>query len=332
MYQKKEVIIILLTVIVLSFISTGEISARRGNGMDVDAIYQSIKDSENLYLSDENIVTFENEGMTLVCSLTIPRMRQKAPIVITLNGFTGNRNDMDIPGTDEAFYRRVARILAEHGFASLRVDFRGSGDSDGEFQMTTFSTQISDAIAAIDYIENNLRHQVNTQSIGIMGFSQGGLVGACTAGRDRRVDSLVLWSAPAHAPHIYEGLLTKEGIQHGLALPDGGYDMFGLYINGQYLGADIPLGKEFFKDLFIVDGITELRNYKKPMMYIAGVQDMIVWPQPVVGETFIKYHEGEEKLVVLEAGHNYLGENNQGKLNDAIYWTTAWFICTLKNK
>jgi pimeloyl-ACP methyl ester carboxylesterase len=330
--NKTTVILtILVMVLVLGIPLKGELSGQKcHNGPSVEDIYAFIRNANSGYDWDTSIVTFMNEGMNVVCTLTVPKRHSLSPVVITLNGFTGNRDDMTIPGTDEAYYQRLSRILAENGLASLRIDFRGSGDSDGEFQMTTFSTQISDTLAAVDFIWRNLRHKVNKRSIGMLGFSQGGLVGACAASRDRRVDSLVLWSTPAHAPHCYQGLLREEGIRQGLALPDGGYDMFGLYVNGQYLGVDIPLGKNFFGDLFLIDGLSELRNFRNPLMYIAGSQDIIVWPQPVIGNTYLHYHKGSKKLVLLDAGHNFLGVDDIGKLDDAIYWSTAWFIKTLR--
>ncbi|NIM16556.1 MAG: alpha/beta fold hydrolase [Candidatus Aminicenantes bacterium] len=301
-------------------------------GPDVDDIYASIKNSAPIYEWEESIVTFQNEGMTLVCSLTIPITSKKPPIIITLNGFGGDRNDVVIVGTDEPLFKRFARILAENGLASLRVDFRGSGDSDGEYQMTTFSTQISDTLAAVNYICGNLRHQVNIKSIGIMGFSQGGLVGSTAAAKDRRVDSLVLWSPVASALHCYQGLLTREGIQQGLALPDGGYDMFGLYVNGQYVGLDMPLGKGFFEDLFRIDPLAEIRRFDGSMMVIVGQNDPIVWPQPAKGQLYMKYHRGYEKSVVLDADHAFNWWEGPEKLDTAFYWSTAWFIKTLKHK
>jgi hypothetical protein len=309
---------------------SGLVANNNHHGPDVEEIYQAIRDAGPLYQWDETIVTFENEGMTLVCSLTIPRTQHLCPIVITMNGFAGDRNDVVIIGTDEPFFKRFARILAEQGFASLRVDFRGSGETGGGYQMTSFSSQISDALAAVDYICKNLKYQVNTKSIGIVGFSQGGLVGSKVAVQDDRVDSLVLWSPVDNAPHCYQGLLLQEGIQQGLALPDGGWGMFGLYLNGQYLGVDLPLGKEFFEDLFNIDPVAEIRKYKDPLMVIVGKQDPIVWPQPANGQLYIKYHEGFEKLVALDADHAFNWWAGPEGPDTAFYWSTAWFIKTLK--
>jgi len=127
----------------------------------------------------------------------------------------------------------------------------------------------------VDYICSNLKHQVNTKSIGIIGFSQGGLVGTTVAAMDKRVNSLVIWSPVASPPHCYQGLLTQDGIQHGLALSEGEYDPFGIYVNGQYVGVDISLGDGFFDDLFNIDPLAEIRKYKDPLMVIVGSNDII---------------------------------------------------------
>jgi pimeloyl-ACP methyl ester carboxylesterase len=337
MFQKKRWGVVTLTVLSVFVFSLGlgaaeEKSQQACNGSSVEEIYSNIRQAGPEYEWDESIVSFENEGMTVVCSLTLPSTPYLSPIVITLNGFGGNRNDEIIPGTDEPLFKRFARILAEQGIASLRVDFRGSGDSDGEYQMTTFSTQISDTLAAVEYICKNLKHQVNTKSIGIVGFSQGGLVGSTAAAKDKRVESLVLWSPVTIPLHCYGGLLMDEGIRKGLALPDGGYDIFSLYLNGQYLDWDLPLGKGFFEDLFRIDPIAEIKKFKNPMMVIVGKNDPIVWPQPVKGQLFMKYHEGLEELVALDVDHAFNYWAGPEGPDDTFYWSTAWFIKTLKNK
>lgn|GEM_PF-137530 len=322
--------------ILVSIVNLNAIGAKPEYGSanpSVEEIYSKIRNTEasKYYQWDESIVTFMNEGMTVVCSLTIPRTGDLRPIIITLNGFAGDRNDWVIAGTDEPYFKRVARRLAEQGFASLRIDFRGSGDSDGEYQMTTFSTQISDVLAAVDYISHNLRQQVNTQAIGIIGFSQGGLVGSATASRDKRVDSLVLWSPVTSPAHCFTGLLTDQGIKRGLALPDGGSDIFGLYINGQYLNWDVPLGKVFFQDIFNIDPLVEITKYKNPMMLVVGQSDPIIWPQPANGKLYLKYHSGNEKLIELDADHDFNSWEGPNKIDDAAYWSIAWFIKTLKS-
>ena len=142
-------------------------------------------------------------------------------------------------------------------------------------------------------------------------------------------DSTVLWAATGFPSHDFEGLLLKQGIKAGLALPDGGIITLGLYVDGVYLG-DVDLGKQFFVELFNIDPLAAIRGYEKPLMYVSPTQDVVVWPQPLVGEAFLRYHDGQEKLVTLDAGHNYNYYIGPDKIEDAAYWTTAWFIKTLK--
>lgn len=328
--NKTTIILTILTMVLALGTPSGLEAKKHHNGPDVEAIYESIRNAGPLYEWDEETVYLENEGMTLVCSLTIPRTKHLCPIVITMNGFAGTRDEAPVNGSDEGILKRNARILAEQGIASLRIDFRGQSESLEEYWITTFSGQISDALVAVDYIENNLKHRVDTKSIGMLGFSQGGLVGSAAAARDKRVDSLVLWSPATCPPHAYEGLITKEGILAGLALPDGGWDLFPLSLNGIPLGFSIPLGKGFFEDLFNIDPLAEITKYRNPLMVIVGSNDYIVWPQPAKGQMYMTYHKGHEKLVNLNADHAFNYWEGPDKLDDAIYWGIAWFIKTLK--
>jgi uncharacterized OsmC-like protein/alpha/beta superfamily hydrolase len=50
---------------------------------------------------------------------------------------------------------RVSAALAAKGFAVLRFDFTGLGHSDGEFANTNFTSNVSDLVAAADYLRDN---------------------------------------------------------------------------------------------------------------------------------------------------------------------------------
>lgn len=330
MYQKKS---LLITIILLSLvwpIWTQEKTDLYGmKGSSVEDIFRKIKDSGPLYSFIERDVTFQNEGMNLVCSLVLPEKKGRCPIVITLNGFTGNRNDGIMPGTEEPFYKRLSIFLAGQGIASLRIDFRGSGESDGAYSMTSFSTQISDTIAAINFIKKELKHVVDVNSVGVLGFSQGGLVGSIVAARDKRVDSLVIWSPVVNPPICYEGLLTKEGIKQGLALQERGSITLGVYVDDQY-AFDINLGKEFFLDLYRLDPLAEIKDYKNPLLVINGIHDVVVWPQPKISELLLNYHDGFEKMITMNADHSFNSYAEHETADEVFLWSAAWFIKTLK--
>ncbi|MCP4155004.1 MAG: hypothetical protein GY757_45190 [bacterium] len=41
--------------------------------------------------------------------------------------------------------------------------------------------------------------------------------------------------------------------------------------------------------------------------------------------------KGDEKLVTVDAGHNFSYMNGKEKVDETGYWMAAWFIQTLKN-
>lgn len=331
LFCKKVFIVLLLCVSLPFFIGAGEAKKGKNYKMeDVDALYESIRATGAVYQIEERIVSFQNEGMNLVATLVLPKGVKRPPIALTFNGFGEDRFYIELPNTGgEYFYERVSRILAEQGIAALRVDYRGSGDSDGAYEMTSFSGQVSDALAAINYVCTDLRRVVGWRNLGLVGFSQGGLVSAIAASRDERVGSLALWSAVTAPPITYEYLITREGLEKGIALPDGGFDIFPIIIEGQHYG-DIPLGKCFFQDLFTTNPVAQIHKYKGPLLYVAGAQDVIVWPQPQMAQQYLDNHEGFEKLVVLDTDHEFKTYMGVEEFDKTIYWTAAWFLYTLR--
>jgi pimeloyl-ACP methyl ester carboxylesterase len=295
----------------------------------VESIYSQIRHAPPQYDIIQFVVYFQNQGMNMAATLVLPQDVRKPPIVITCNGFAENRFYKEIPNTGgELYYDRLSRLFAQQGIAALRIDYRGSGESDGDYTMTTFSSQISDVLAAVEYVDNNLKRKVDRHRIGLFGHSQGGLVISVASGKDKRVKSVVMWSAPSSPPINYSTLMTVKGIRDGLALPDGGTIVLPLYYGDVFLG-DIELGKGFFVDLFAVDPVASIRNYTGPLMYVAGRNDYIVFPQPLAGQAFMNQHEGLEKLVVLEGDHEFNSDISFEMFDDAVYWAAAWYLFTL---
>jgi dienelactone hydrolase len=342
MYQKQRTVfeksskfmITLLFVFVwsMAIFAAGEDYSQAYQGPDVDSIYQVIRHSSPEYEVQEETVNFENEGMNLVATLVTPKGVKKPPVVITLNGFAEDRFYKEIPNTGgEHFYPRLSRKLAELGIATLRVDYRGSGESDGDYTMTTFSSQISDALAAVDYICKELKHQVNAKQIGMLGFSQGGLVTTFAASMDKRIDSAVLWSAVVSPEFTYSNLLTYEGVRNGVALQKHGTLNVPIYVGDLFLG-NIDLGQGFFEEIFRMSPRAAVKKFKKPLMYVAGEKDPIVFPQPITAQSLLDHHEGLQKLVLLPGDHEFDSDYGYEQFDDAIYWAAAWYIRTLKVK
>lgn len=290
---------------------------------DMAAQVEALMASEATFEYAESIVNFENEGLNIIGTLAMPTADEAVPLVLLFHGFKGERDELPIVNTEEAMYSRTARIFAERGVATLRIEFRGSGESEGLWEDTTFTSQISDALVALDFVQTI--EGVDPERIGIIGLSQGGLVAASAAGQDARVKSLVLWSAAANPASNFTALLPMELIQQGLALPDG-----------EALPVTLPWGEEtsmkrgFFEELFTVDPVAAITAYSGPMLVVVGSRDTTVYPQPQQGQVFLNYHEGEEALVVLDGDHVFdVLATGPEVVDQAIFNSLAWFMETL---
>jgi len=87
---------------------------------------------------------------------------------------------------------RAAKALNECGFETLRFNFRGVGQSTGEFDEGR--GECGDAQVALDYL---LDSQPNAREVIIAGFSFGSIVGLRVGCSDERVDRLIAIGAPA---------------------------------------------------------------------------------------------------------------------------------------
>ena len=89
--------------------------------------------------------------------------------------------------------KNLASDLSEKGIATIRFDFNGHGQSDGEFIDMTVPLEVEDALAVFRYAQT----LDFVSDISLLGHSQGGVVASLTAGELKSsVKSLVLM-APA---------------------------------------------------------------------------------------------------------------------------------------
>jgi uncharacterized protein len=123
---------------------------------------------------------WKNQGKILRGSLHLPG-RSRNTWVVFAHGFTGHRLG---PGY---LYVRIARELAEIGISSLRFDFSGAGESDGQFQDMTIAAMQSDLLSAIRFI----KHKAHPAHIILLGHSLGGCIAALCA-KEKGVDGMIL--------------------------------------------------------------------------------------------------------------------------------------------
>lgn len=105
-----------------------------------------------------------------------------------------------------------ARTMSGAGYAVLRFDYRGTGESAGLFTEATVDGHIEDALAAVDEVERRTGLQIS----GIGGLRFGAAIAAMAAPRiDRKVD-LLLWE-PVVSGSVYREQLLRTAMANEMA-------------------------------------------------------------------------------------------------------------------
>jgi len=95
--------------------------------------------------------------------------------------------------------RNISRALSEAGFAVLRFDFTGLGESEGDFADTTFSSNLDDLENAAGWLAGTL----DAPQL-LIGHSLGGAAVLAVAERLESVRAVATLAAPAGPDHVLQ--------------------------------------------------------------------------------------------------------------------------------
>ena len=133
-------------------------------------------------------VSFDNTVFGLEGTLTLPRTPGPHPAIVLIPGSGEVDRDGSLFG--HQFYRVLADDLTRRGFAVLRSDKRGLGHSGGNFASATSLDFAADIQAGLAWLRG--RPEIDAERIGLIGHSEGGLVGSIVAAKAPGIAFLVL--------------------------------------------------------------------------------------------------------------------------------------------
>ncbi len=244
--------------------------------------------------------------------LTLPQSSAPPPGVMLLHGFLSQKDEVG------GFYRILAASLANRGVASLRIDFRGCGESDGDIQDFTIHQQVQDAQNAYQWLVES--GHCNPSRLGMVGFSLGaGIAMITVANNPNCFKSLVLLSPVANMHHDLQNKYGRQAFVQ--AAKNGAVDLDTEW-------RKLRLKAAFFESLDDYDLSDCIKSYSGALLALAGDQDYTATNATLLAAS--SSAKPKEALILTGTDHVFgvLGEDKSIAVT-VIELTTRWLVETL---
>ena len=114
-----------------------------------------------------------------------------------------------MPDSTDRGYPLLAERFCDHGFVVIIFNFRGSGESEGNFDILGWTRDLK---GAVDYLYQ--LDIVDKSRLSVMGFSGGAATTIYLAAHDSRISSVVACACPARFFDISEFSILDEFLEH----------------------------------------------------------------------------------------------------------------------
>ncbi|OGQ79311.1 MAG: hypothetical protein A2289_06825 [Deltaproteobacteria bacterium RIFOXYA12_FULL_58_15] len=170
--------------------------------------------------------------------------------VICCHGMLSTKN-----GTKHQY---LAELIAGMGIAVLRFDFAGRGDSEGRLFDLTYSNEMEDLYAAVEFLAGR-----GVERLGLFGSSMGGAIALMGAAREERFVAIATLAAVAHTNEVEvrHPVEAESWKTHGYADTEAG-----------------RIGKAFYEDALEHNVLGAVRVLRAPILVLHGDLDEVVPP------------------------------------------------------
>ena len=146
-------------------------------------------------------ISFQNQTQNLALGglLFVPEGDGPFPAAVIIHGSGTSRRD-------NGWYLTLTKHLQNSGIVVLLPDKRGSEESEGNWQTSSFDDLATDTRAAIGYLRE--QQSVLISGIGVIGMSQGGWIAPLVANQEQELTFLVSMVGSVVTPR--EQLLYEE--------------------------------------------------------------------------------------------------------------------------
>ncbi|MCB1755118.1 MAG: alpha/beta fold hydrolase [Gammaproteobacteria bacterium] len=241
-------------------------------------------------MKTEKIRIKNRNNVTLNAMLDLPVIGKPLAYAMFAHCFTCSGNFRPV--------RQISEQLVQLGFAVLRFDFTGLGQSEGEFADSHFSANVDDLEDVFQYLADN--HQAPEL---LIGHSLGGAAAIVGAARFAPVKAVVTIGTPATVQH------TTRHFSHQLdEIDEKGEVMVNIG------GRPFTINKNFVEQFAKTDLPQVVSSLKKPLLILHSPVDRIVdienaqqlFQQAFHPKSFISLDQADH-LLSEDADSRYVG-------------------------
>jgi len=152
----------------------------------------------------EERVVIPSDGLKLAGIVRRPdgmKPGERRPVFLVLHGFGSNKDAGNVVGPCD--------LLGSLGYITLRFDFRGCGESEGEPGRLICLEQVADTRNALTFMA--ARADVDPARIAVIGSSFGAAVAVYTGGVDPRVAAVVSSGGWGNGERKFQGQHSEPG-------------------------------------------------------------------------------------------------------------------------
>jgi len=139
------------------------------------------------YISEEITFTNDKFNIKLAGTLTVPEGDGPFPAVVLITGSGSQNRNEELLGHKP--FLVLSDYLTRNGIAVFRYDDRGVGLSQGNAVTATTADLATDAEAAFIYLKS--RPEIDHETIGLIGHSEGGLIAPIVASSNYEIAFIV---------------------------------------------------------------------------------------------------------------------------------------------
>jgi uncharacterized protein len=212
-----------------------------------------------------------------------PKTGGQRPAVVICHGIPQRKQD---PSTRNEGYKAIARFFAERQYFSIIFNFRGTGFSEGSFDLWGWRRDLDKVLDFVIQQEN-----VDRQLLSVLGFSGGAATTCITMAQRQEAANVILAACPADFDFLFDRQPTAELLEEARSIG---------IMRKEDLPEDLQKWSQDGKRCFGPSIIHQISP--RPLLLIHGQQDDLVLPRHA-HRLYEAAREPKELIMLPEAPH-----------------------------